>query len=451
MYAITKTISKGNINLLIDTLAKTAASQDPAGKLSEILRLLLNTDDIRTIRTTLLLWLDTMRVLSYDRQEGKFCLHKPTWYPCAENGKFILLGALTSEDITALDQMGTPKNQKNKIQYKSYSFELPDSYYTYDIAAVKELGFAEGKSPLFLDESQYPNIHIAIEKLISGILDISQQDEIIRVRFIKDEAYASEYILAQDHVQCFDWISRNFIKTAIEKEIEDPMGVKLIKVSKKKGGIDNQFYETFTLLLERDGNDWKYTYFDKSKIDDRWARVIYLGKIEYFDLHKELRNRENEDYGYLANNLSKFVGNPKEEASELQIEINPDLMRSNEVLKIPGKMRHHFIRYDNANQLLVVPVSLPLPQSMLRVLYSCSGLMPYFYLNKFRANPKYILKLLFAGSLAEESSHIDYPEEPFYIEELLHLYRCVPAELAIILFQRLGLPFCDETILKEIN
>jgi hypothetical protein len=451
MNAFTKIISKGSINLLIDTLVKTSASKDPSGKLSEILRLLLNTDDINTIRTTLLLWLDTMRVLSYDRQEGKFCLHKPSWYPCAEIGKFILLGALTIEDIASLDRMGISKNQRNNIKYKNFLFELPDSYYTYDIAAVKELEFAECPYSLFSDGSLYPNKDDVTKNLISGILGISKQDKITKVNFIIDSSFAEEYILAQDYVQSFDWIRRNFIKTSIENEIEDPMGVKLIKVSKKKGGDGNEFFETFTLLLERNGKEWTYTYFDKSKIDERWARVIYLGKIQYYDIHKELRNRQYDTYGYLANNLSKIVEKPKKGASELQIEFGPDWMSSNEVLKIPGKMRQHFIRYDMINQLLIVPISLPLPQSMHRVLYSCSGVMPYSYVNKFRTNPKYILKLLFSGALSEGSIDIDYPEEPYYIEELLHLYRCVPPEIASILFKSLGLPFYIENIIQENN
>jgi hypothetical protein len=445
-------IKKEDINILLDTLVKTTSEQDPSGKLTDILKLLLKTDDIRIIRSTLLLWLDTMSILNYDRLSGVFGFNKPTWFLCAEKEKFILLGALTTEDIDALEKLDVKKNQKNTIQFKNYLFELPDSYYSYNIDALKGLGFAESKIPLFFDTTYFPNVVNVIEKLFSGKLSIinNQDESICVISFIKDETYASEYILSQDTVETFDWISRNFIRSLIEKEIEDPMGIKLLKVTKKRGGIGNQYFETFTLLLEREGNDWRYTFFDKSKIDERWARLIYLSKIKYYDLHKEFRNREIENYGYLFNNILKYFVTPKEETRELNLEIGPNWRDTNEVLKIPEIMRHQFIRYDKINQILAVPATLPLPQTMLKSLFSCSGLMPYFFTNKFRVNPKYILKLLFAGALAEESHYLNYPEEPYYIEEVLHLYRCVPPELASILFDSLNISICYETFYQKI-
>ena len=444
-------IRKESINLLIDTLIKTSADQNPSGKLTEILKVLLNTEDVKIIRSTLLLWLDTMNVLTYDRQHQRFWLNKPTWFSSAEQGKYVLLGALTKEDIASLDHLAVNKNQKNTIQYKNYLFELPDSYYTYDINSVKQLNFIEKKFPLFLEAAQFPSKGEATKNLFSGDLHINRNDGLIRISFIKDNNYASESILAEDVVQSFDWISRNFIRTSIIKEIEDPRGIKLIKVSKKRGAIANQYFENFTLLLEREGENWKYTYFDSSLIDERWARIIYLSKIKYYDLNNELKHRPNNDLPMLFRNIQSLLLNPKEDSKELRLEVSDNLNESNEILKIPEPMCRQFIRYDKINQLLAVPVSLPLPQKFLKILYSCSGLKPYSLINNFRLNPRYILKLLFAGSLADGSLEIMYNNEPYYIEETLHLYRCIPHEVAKRVFELLEIPICYETFLKEIN
>ena len=450
--AIMVSITKESINILIDTLAKTSADQNPSGKLTEILKVLLNTEDVKTIRSTILLWLDTMNVLTYNRQDHRFWLNKPTWFPCAENGKHILMGALTKENITSLDNIGVKKNQRNTILYNNYQFELPDTYYTYDIGEVAELEFQVREFPLFFDASQFPSITDATKNLISNKLEINKSDDgLTRVSFIKDDKFSSEHILAQDNVQIFDWVNRNFIRTSIIKEIEDPMGIKLIKVSKKRGGIENYYFENFTLLLEREDANWNYTYFDTSLIDERWARVIYLGKLQYYDLHSELKNRDTEAWGHLFQNISRSITNLKDGAKELHLEISNQLHQSNEILRIPKNMLHQFIRYDKNNQLLAVPISLPLPQRFLKTLYSCSGLKPYLYENKFRINPKYILKLLFNGSLADGCHEIDYPNELFYTKEMLHLYRCVPHSVASIVFERLEIPFCYETFLQQTN
>lgn len=444
-------IKKESINKLIDTLIRTSSNQNPLSKLTDILKVILNTQDVKIIRSTLLLCLDTMHILTYDRQAYKFSFNRPSWFLSSENNKYILLGALTENDIVILDNLAVKKFEENNVIYKNIYFELPDSYYTEDITMLNKSGFKINQVPYFLDILSVTEYDDAIKNLISNELSINRIDEIVSISFVKNVEYAVEFIQSQDQVQIFDWTSRNFIKADLQNELEDPEGVKLIKVIKKRGSLVSQYFEVFILLLEKIKGIWHYTYFDSTIIDERWARFSYLSKLYYFDLHKELKNLDQQDYIYLFKNLQSLVLKQNTYIEELDLSISSDLQQSNEIIKIPKDLLNQFIRYDEVNRILAVPVTLPLPQRILRSLYSCSGFLPLAYINKFRINPRYIIKLLFAGSLVKGSREIDYPEEPYFIEEELHLYQCVPPELAEIIFKKLNLKMSKEVFTQELN
>ena len=311
-------IEKESLNKLIDTLIKTSGDQNPLSKLTDVLKILLNTEDVKIIRSTLLLCLDTMSILNYNRQLNKFRFNKPTWFPSSEVNKFILLGALTREDIVSLDNLGIPRFQANNIVFKNIFFELPDSYYTEDIKLMDVSGFKKNNYPYFFDMPSENEIDMAIDNLISGKFDINNNDEIISISFVKDNVYGKEYIHSQDQVLIFDWISRTFIKTDIQNEIKDPEGVKLIKVIKKRGNVVNPYYESFMLLLEIINGSWNFIYFDSDKIDERWARFVYLSKLEFFDLHKEIKNFTIEDKIKLFQNCNKIQIKPYNHVNVIQ-------------------------------------------------------------------------------------------------------------------------------------
>ena len=443
-------IEKESLYKLIDTLIKTSGDQNPLSKLTDVLKILLKTEDVKIIRSTLLLCLDTMSILNYNRQLNKFRFNKPTWFPSSEVNKFILLGALTREDIVSLDNLGIPRFQENNIVFKNIIFELPDSYYTEDIKLVDVSGFKKNNYPYFFDMPSENEIDMAIDNLISGKFDINNNDEIISISFVKDNVYGKEYIHSQDQVLIFDWISRTFIKTDIQNEIKDPEGVKLIKVIKKRGNIVNPYYESFMLLLEIKNGSWNFIYFDSDKIDERWARFVYLSKLEFFDLHKEIKNFKIEDKIKLFQNCNKIQIINNSYVEELDLFVPGNLNQTNEIIRIPESLLNQNIRYDKVNKILAVPVSLPLPQRILKTLYSCSGNLPYLYVNKFRINPRYFLKTLLSGTLVIGGEEIDYPypNEPYFIDENLYLYKSVPPELAKLVFNTLKLDMSYEIFLQ---
>jgi hypothetical protein len=293
-------------------------------------------------------------------------------------------------------------------------------------------------------------IDMAIHNLISGKFDINNNDEIISISFVKDNVFGKEYIHSQDQVLIFDWISRTFIKTDIQHEIKDPEGVKLIKVIKKRGNVVNPYYESFMLLLEIKNGSWNFIYFDSDKIDERWARFVYLSKLNFFDLHKEIKYFENEDKIKLFRNCNKIQINNNSYVEELDLFVSGNLNQTNEIIRIPESLLNQNIRYDKVNKILAVPVSLPLPQRILKTLYSCSGNLPYLYVNKFRINPRYFLKSLLSGTLVIGGEEIDYPypNEPYFIDENLYLYKSIPPELAKLVFNTLKLEMSYEIFLQ---
>ena len=441
-------VKKQSVNELLDILIKTTQDTNPYARLTEILKQLFNIEDVKTLRTTLLLVLDTMNILSFDRRVNKFSLNSPTWYRSAIKDRFILVGSLSLEDINKLEALKAARFSENSIKFRNFEIELPDTYFVNisENEGFDNLGFSVVKSPFFsfVKSSEMLSVSQIFDTLIRDDLQINESKGIITVAFYKDGDRSLEYIQNQDEVLLFDWISRGYVKVNLLSEIEDPEGVKLIKVLKRKISDNTTYFETYNLFLEREiGVGWKYTYFDSNLVDERFARIVYLSKLEYFDLLIELKNKF-EFLPSLVNNLECILKNPSLGFKELDIEIEPDLQNSNEIFKIPQNFLSRFIRYDKVKHILAVPVLLPLPQLFQKVLFSCTGEMPLYYVNNYRINPRYLIKLLFSGKLCNSGLEIPYSEESYFIREELFMYKGVPKELAKEIFDKLNLDFSEE-------
>ena len=165
-------IKKESINKLIDTLIRTSSNQNPLAKLTEILKVLLNTQDVKIIRSTLLLCLDTMHILTYDRQAYKFSFNRPSWFLSSDNNRYILLGALTENDIVNLKYLGVTKFEQNNVSYNNIYFELPDSYYTEDFEILNKTGFKINQVPYFGDILSLTEYDDAVKNLVNNQISI---------------------------------------------------------------------------------------------------------------------------------------------------------------------------------------------------------------------------------------------------------------------------------------
>jgi len=80
----------------------------------------------------------------------------------------------------------------------------------------------------------------------------------------------------------------------------------------------------------------------------------------------------------------------------------------------------------------------------MRYLFSCSGIVPQVFKNKFVINPDYNIKRLFSGVLSSNGNNVYYPDEKYFMEEDFYLFSSVPTQLAEKIFEKLNLDIKDE-------
>lgn len=432
-------IKRQDINLLIDSLIKTGGGQNPYGKMSEILRLIVNSDEIRVLRNTLFLWFDSMNIFSVDFQSfpPKYKINKPCWIPGTIEKRYNLLGALTINEIEFLNKQTIVKKSQNKIIYNHFEIELPDTYYTEDVNSVIHFGFEIMDDTLFNNIENEDGFEIVKSKLTNNSLNISDIEGVKRICFLREDS-TPVYIENQDNVQIFDWITRNYYKCNIKEELEDVEGIKLITVEKR---FSETHFDKFTLLLEKKLNEgWEYFYFDPKKVDDRWARFVFLSKLTHFDLHRKI---DNTQLFMLSQNIINMIDNDL-----LKID-NLDLERKN-IIKIPSEMLKQLIQYDKRKGILALPVSIPLPKIFMKYLFSCSGTIPLKFTNKFSRNPNYCLKVLYSGKISNPGKSIQFPDHSFFMDEDFYLFTCIPDELAQIIEKKIGIKYYKRTFYEII-
>ena len=295
------------------------------------------------------------------------------------------------------------------------------------------------------------NLSSIKEKLHTGVLKkfiYSREDEINEVdgyTISLNEKQESLTIYPQDDIKQFDWRTRTYIKCDIIRELNleiEEEGLKLIKVTKS---FEGNHKENYTILLEKvPGKDWVYYYFDRNTIDERWARYLYIDKLEYYDIEKDFRGSSLDDKGWVTQNAMAAHKNGHDI-------INP---YSSNFMKIPKVLIKQLVQYDSRQGLIAFPVSMPLPKEIMRYLFSCSGIVPQIYKNKFVINPDYNIKRLFSGVLSDNGNNVGYPDQKYFLEEDFYLFSSVPTELAEMIFEKLNLDIKDDvfktTFLQKI-
>jgi hypothetical protein len=108
-------------------------------------------------------------------------------------------------------------------------------------------------------------------------------------------------------------------------------------------------------------------------------------------------------------------------------------------MKIPVVMKKQLVQYDSRQGLMAFPISMPLPKEIMRYLFSCSGIVPQVFKNKFVINPDYNIKRLFSGVLSPNGNNVYYPDEKYFMEEDFYLFSNVPTQLAEKIFEKLNL------------
>jgi hypothetical protein len=445
-------ISKEKINFLIDTLITSGGGHNQYGKLNDIIK--TYTTENSLIRTTLLIWLDTMGILEIDNNYN-YQFNKPVWIRSSISEHYILYGAITFAEKEKIESnVNIKKYSENKISYKDFEIELPDTYYTSDSNVFLDFDFKIEDTPLFCSIENMDGLSLIEKELQTGQLENlffsreHETEEIDGYTLIINSNLESLTLFPQDDIKLFNWRTRNYIKCDITKELNlapEEKGLKLIKVTKTYEGNHKKY---FTILLEKDtgSNNWNYYYFDRNLIDERWARFLYIDKLEYYDIEKDFRGRKLEDKGYVYQNIrSAFLS-----GSDIICQ-NPD---SNNFMKIPKVMKKQFVHYDNRQNYMAFPVTMPLPKKIMRYLYSCSGRVPQVFKNKFIINPDFNIKKLFSGVLTIDSHNVNYPDEKYFMEEDYYLFSSVPVQLAEKIFEKLNLDIKDEvfkrTFLQKI-
>jgi hypothetical protein len=279
------------------------------------------------------------------------------------------------------------------------------------------------------------------EKLQTGELKkfiypkYSQTDDVEGYTITLNSNLESLTLFPQDDVKQFNWRTRNYIKCDIIRELNieiEEEGLKLIKVTKS---FEGNHKINYTILLEKaSGQEWIYYYFDRNFIDERWARYFYIDKLKYYDIEKDFRGRSMDDVGWVSQNAFAAYQNGHDI-------INPF---SSNFMKIPDVMIKQLVQYDSRNGLIAFPVSMPLPKEIMRYLFSCSGIVPQVYKNKFVINPDYNIKRLFSGVLSDIGHNVDYPDQKYYMEEDFYLFLNVPTQLAEKIFEKLNLDIKED-------
>jgi hypothetical protein len=435
-------ISKEKTNFLIDTLITSGGGQNQYGKLNDIIK--TYTTENSLIRTTMLIWLDTMGILEIDNNYN-YQFNKPVWVKSAISEHFILYGAITIAEKEKIESnIKIKKYTENNISYKDFEIELPDTYYTLDSDVFLAFDYKKVDSPLFCSIESMNGLSLVENELKTGPLKKLvftrdyESEEVDGYTIVLNSNLESLTIFPQDDIKQFNWRTRNYIKCDITKELNlapEEKGLKLIKVIKTFEGNHKEYH---TILLEKDEGDenWSYYYFDRNLIDERWARFLYIDKLEYYDIEKDFRGRELEDKGFVFRNIMSAILSGSDIICQ-----NPG---SNNFMKIPNVMKKQFVHYDSRQGLMAFPVSMPLPKKIMQYLFSCSGRVPQVFKNKFIINPDFNIKKLFSGVLSIDGHNVHYSDEKYFMEEDFYLFSSVPTQLAEKIFEKLNLDIKDE-------
>jgi len=433
---IQEKIEKEKTNQLIDTLIKSGGGRNQYGKLNDVVKVFTSNSGL--LRSTLLIWLDAMGVMEVN-ENYEYHLHKPSWIKSSIKNHFILYGAVTSDEIESLEKNDKIlKYDKNSITYKNFEIELPDTYFTFNSEVFKEFSYNVIHTPIFLEIDSLEGWSTNEDKLYKGSLekidfnDGEVPNEVDGYKIFLDEDSSSLFIYPEDDIKQFNWRTRNYIKCDLIKELnieKEEAGLKLIKITKT---LDEKYKVHYTILLEKiEDEDWKYTYFNPKIIDERCARYSYIDKLQYYDIEKDFRRRENSVKGAVGQNAMSAMNHNCEFITEPPT--------SNNFMKIPDVIRKQMVQYDSRKGLMAFPVSMPLPKEIMRCLFSCSGAIPEVYTNKFTINPDFNMKQLFSGVLSPEGENVPYPIQKYFMKEEFYLFSSVPTELAEKIFEKLNL------------
>jgi hypothetical protein len=444
-------INKEKINHLIDVLITSGGGHNQYGKLNDIIK--LYTTENSLVRNTLLIWLDSMGVMEVD-EENNYFLKTPVWIKSSLKDHYILYGALTKKDRNQLElNHKIKKYTENKIQYKNFEIELPDTYYSLGKENFNDFKYEYIDTPIFTAINNMDDMQKVKEKLFYGTLErISYSnhgaDSVAHgYKIILNTEQELLLILPQDDVKQFNWRTRTYIKCDLINELNleiEEEGLKLIKVTKS---YEEKHKEYYTILLEKaSGQDWNYFYFDRKKVDDRWARYSFIDKLEYYDIEKDFRGRDVIDQLIVFKNVESAIQNNSQ-----IINHNPT---SNNFMKIPDVMRKQLVQYDSRQGLMAFPTTMPLPKYIMRYLFSCSGIVPQVFKNKFVINPNYNIKRLFSGVLSPTGNNVPYTDQKYFMEEDFYLFSSVPTQLAEKIFEKLNLDIQEDvfktTFLQKI-
>jgi len=447
-------ITKDKIDFLIDTLITSGGGRNQYGKLNDIIK--AYTTENSLIRNTLLIWLDTMGVMEVDEQND-YELKKPVWVKSSIKDHFILYGSLTNSEKQKLELHDEIKKYtENRISYKNFEIELPDTYYTLNQDVFKDFEYKVFKTPIFSSIENMEGLSSIKQKLQTGKLEKLifpkefETNVVDGYKVILNTNLDSLTIFPQDDVKQFNWRTRNYIKCDIIKELSiepEEEGLKLIKVTTSKS-IDGNHKEYYTILLEKTAGevDWNYFYFDRNLVDERWARYIFIDELDYYDIEKDFRSITEDEKGYVAQNAMNALQNMSS--------LITSAPTSNNFMQIPDVMRKQLVQYDSRQGLMAFPTTMPLPKYIMRYLFSCSGIVPQVFKNKFVINPDYNIKRLFSGVLSPNGYNIDYPDQKYFREEDYYLFSSVPTQLAEKIFEKLNLDIKEDvfktTFLQKI-
>ncbi len=444
-------INKEQVNNLIDVLILSGGGQSQYGKLNDVIK--TYTTENSLIRNTLLIWLDSMGIISVDNQNNYY-FNKPVWIKSSIKDHFILYGALTKNEIEELESNNQiNKYEYNKIVYKNFEIELPDTYYTLNSDVFQNFKYDVINTAVFSGIENMEGLSIIETNLFNGNLEkinisnYNSDDSNDGFKIVLDKELTTLYIYPYDDVKLFNWRTRNYIKCDLINELkidENEEGLKLIKITKLYG---DKHKEHFTILLEKASNEgWKFLFFDKKNIDERWARYLYIDKLRYYDIEKDFRGMDANAKGWVGQNAMQAYL-----AKSEFITLPPT---SNNFIKIPSILLKQLVQYDSRQGLLAFPVSMPLPKEIMRYLFTCSGVVPQIFKNKFTRNPDYNIKRLFSGVLSPKGTYVPYPNQNYFMEEDFYLFSSVPTELAKKIFEKLNLDITEDvfkrTFLKKI-
>ena len=440
-------ITKDKIDSLIDTLITSGGGKNQYGKLNEIIK--TYTTENSLIRNTLLIWLDTMGIMEVDKHYN-YHLKKPIWVKSSIKDHFILYGALTQAEKSHLElNDDIMKYSENKISFKNFEIELPDTYYTLNQDVLNKFDYQTSYIPIFTAIENMEGLSAIKEKLYTGKLEklIYPKEQAINevdgYKLIMNDNLETLTFFPQNDVKQFNWRTRTYIKCDIIRELNlenEEEGLKLIKVTKS---FEGNHKENYTILLEKASfEEWVYYFFDRNLIDERWARYLYIDKLEYYDIEQDFKSIEAKASVYRNAVAAHKNGHDI---------INPD---SSNFMKISDVLKKQLVQYDSRQGLIAFPVSMPLPKEIMRYLFACSGKVPQVYKHKFIINPDYNIKKLFSGVLSDKGHNVDYPDQKYFMEEDFYLFLSVPTQLAEIIFEKLSLDINDDvyktTFLQKI-